>query len=113
MSRLEIAELSFCETELENSGQIKGGMSSTNRFSSFSFGAFPRLISIPSLKSDSDIEILEESEGKDGEKIKYFYDKGIDGFGVEVSKENGSGTMLSRIRSGGNLNVSYVSGSSF
>lgn len=110
MSRLEIAELSFFETELENSVQIKGGMSFEERLSSLSFGNFPRrLISIPVL--DSDIEVLEESEGKDGEKIRRFRVGETGGFGVEISKENGSGTMLSRVRTGGNLGVSLLSGS--
>ncbi len=103
MSRLKIADLSFCETELENSGKIKGGMSSTISFSYF----FPSLSRFLLPIEGSDVEVLEESVGKDGEKIRYFYDEELDGYGVEISKQNPSGKMISRVLTGNASNGSY------
>ncbi|MEO1372799.1 MAG: hypothetical protein AAFW70_00430 [Cyanobacteria bacterium J06635_10] len=97
MSKLEITDLSFCETELEDSGKVKGGMSSFFSYVSPSFYRFLRPI------EEYDVEILEESVGEDGEKIKYFYDRETDSSGVEVSKETGSGKIMSTVVEG-NIN---------
>lgn len=103
MSRLKIADLSFCETEVENSGQIKGGMSSTISFT-YLFPSFSRFL-LPI--EESSVEVLGESIGKDGEKIRYFYDEEIDGYGFEISKENGNSKMISRVLRGNSSNGTY------
>ena len=103
MSRLKIADLSFCETELEKIGQIKGGMSSTISFSYLSLPFSRFLLPIEA----SDVEVLEESVGKNGEKIRYFYDQEIDGYGFEISKENGTGKVISRVLTGNASNGTY------
>jgi len=111
MSRLEIADLSFCETEFENSGKVQGGrrlpLSPRLSFNNF-------LLPV----EESELEILEESVGKNGEKMRYFFDKETDSSGVVMLKETDSSrTMVSTVVgsdiSGERYSSSFVFSSSY
>lgn len=89
MSKLKISDLSFYETDFDNSSQVRGGMS-LKHYLSLRFRYSRLLFPI----EESEVEFLEESVGKKGETIRYFYDETVDGYGFVVSKDTDSGTVL-------------------
>ena len=102
MSKLKIADLSFFETELNNSGKIKGGISHIFRPFYYRF-LFP--------VDESDMEVLEESVTENGSKTTYFYDEETDSSGIIVSKETETGKVMSVVSEGTVPNGRYASSS--
>ncbi len=91
MRRLEITDLSFCQTEFEDSGKVQGGMLlRTTKFSFLSFAPFPTRFLPPILESD--IEDLEELEGQNGEKIQFLFDG--NSYGVASMTDSGASFAL-------------------
>ena len=103
MSKLKIADLSFFETELNNSGKIKGGIS--HKFRPFYYYRF--LFPV----DESDMEVLEESVTENGSKTTYFYDEETDSSGIIVSKETETGKVMSVVAEGTVPNGRYASSS--
>ncbi len=89
MSKLKINDLTFCETELDNNSQVRGGMSRHLYFPLSSYSGFWLPFRV------SDVEVLEESVTEDGSKRTYFYDEETDSSGILVSKETNTGKMMS------------------
>jgi len=93
MSRLKIADLSFCETEFDISEKVKGGMSFLDYFATYSrsYSNFP----FPATKSN--FKLVEQSLAKDGYKTSYFYDDATGDFALVASKGNGRGQAFSGV----------------
>ncbi|MGD1910483.1 MAG: hypothetical protein ACFB2X_06415 [Rivularia sp. (in: cyanobacteria)] len=106
MNRLKIADLSFCETEFEDSAKVEGGMSS---FFSYSFPFQNFFLPI----DESEVEILEELVGKNGDKIRYFYDEETNSSGVVISKETDSSKVMSTVLGGDIYGGRYVKSVAF
>lgn len=104
MSKLKIPDLSFCETELDNSCQVKGGMLGQP----FSFHRYYQFL-LP--LEESEMEVLEESV-TDGSRTTYFYDEETDSSGVLVSQESKTGKMMSVAGGGKSHNGRYAFASS-
>ena len=98
MSKLKIPDLSFCETELDNSDQVRGGMS---RHLYFPFSFYSGFW-LPF--RESEMEVIEESLAENGSKRTYFYDEETDSSGVLVSKETDTGKMMSLAAGGTSSN---------
>lgn len=105
MSKLKIANLSFCETDLNND-QVHGGfiIFSANRFlNTF----FPELKPLKSLGFENDY------------KMQEFYDPETDSSGMIISKETDNGRILAGIFKGnlsngsGKYKASFARASSF
>lgn len=99
MNRLTIDDLSFCETEFNNTERVKGGMSISDVLSSYyspyADSSFPI--------ANSDLKLAEQSLAKDGYQARYYYDDATGDFVMVASQEYGSGTAFSRV------SKSYVS----
>lgn len=95
MSRLKVADLSFCETEFDDSEQVKGGMSYLGYIlSSYGYGTSA---DFSSPVSKSEIQLVEQSLTRNGYETSYFYDKNTGDFAIVASKENGSAKAFSGV----------------
>ncbi|MEM9925667.1 MAG: hypothetical protein AAF915_18280 [Cyanobacteria bacterium P01_D01_bin.50] len=102
MSKLQISDLSFCETEFDNNNQVTGGMSiRPSRFRDYSPLVIPSVITFK--------EFLEG----DSSEIIQFQDEGTDSSGVFISKETNNGKVISLAVQGKIPNGSYALSSSF
>lgn len=92
MSRLKIADLSFCETEFNNCSQVKGGMSFIRRTyrSRTSF-----LLPI----EEADLEVVDKSV-TENELMIDFSSENIDNSEVLVLKKDGNSAAISSIFEG-------------
>jgi hypothetical protein len=84
MSKLKIANLSFCETDIDSSRKVRGGNSDFNSLLSYyrsKFGNFSSAI------GKSDVESLKKSFAKRGYKVSYGYDDATGGYSLAVSKK--------------------------
>ncbi len=111
MRRLEIADLNFCETEFENSGKVQGGIRSLYSYSL----PINELLLRP---KETEVKILEEFLGDNGEKMKYFQDKEKNSSGLEMLMDTDSGrTMFTfeerDVPDGGKHISTFVHASSF
>jgi hypothetical protein len=108
MRRLEITDLSFCETEFESCGKVQGGtlLKSTN-FSFLSFAPFPERFFPPILESD--IEVLEELEGQNAEKVQFLFDGNSSG----VASITDSGTSFALVGNMGDSKFARASAMSY
>lgn len=93
MSKLKVADLSFCETEFDSSEKVKGGMSVFDSLLS-SYRANANFSS-PAAKSD--VQLVEQSLAKDGYKTSYFYDDSTGDFAIVASKGNGNAKTFSGV----------------
>lgn len=107
MKRLEITDLSFCETELEDSDKVNGGISS---FFSLIHPFYSKFL-LPI--QESEVEVLEQSVGKNGEIITYFADQETNISGLQVSNETGSGKAVSTVITGNFSGGDFVRSSAF
>ncbi len=95
MSILKIADLSFCETSLNNCSHIRGGITSIKSRVLRSVNS-RLLFSI----EEFEVEILGEILTENGDGIRYFYDNKTDTDGVIISKQTANGIAISGITEG-------------
>ncbi|MEA5597863.1 hypothetical protein [Rivularia sp. UHCC 0363] len=84
MNRLNIADLSFCDTEINDSEKVKGGMLYDSLELYYGYLAN---FSFPIAKSD--LKLVEQSLAKGGYKTSYYYDEKSGDIAILASKGNG------------------------
>ena len=93
MSRLKVADLSFCETEFDSSEKVKGGMSVFDYIlSSYRIGA-----NFSSPVTKSEMNLVEQPLAKNGYETSYFYDEKTGTYAIVSSKGNGSAKAFSGV----------------
>jgi len=93
MSRLKVADLSFCETEYESSEKVQGGMSVFD----YLLSSYRASANFSSPAAKSDINRVEQSLAKNGYKTSYFYDDATGDFAIVASKRNGNAKAFSGV----------------
>ncbi|BAY86874.1 hypothetical protein NIES267_63850 [Calothrix parasitica NIES-267] len=84
MSRLRIADLSFCDTENDDSEKVKGGMSYD--FLRTYYPSFADKFYFPTVKSGW--ELVDQSFAKDGSRTSSYYNRDSGDFTIVESKGN-------------------------
>ena len=109
MSRFKIADLSFCETEVNDSEKVTGGASISEYLSPY-FSYYDDFY-FPS--ANSGFKLAEKSLTKHGYETSYFYDDATGDFAVVVSKASGNGKAYSQASKSYSSNGKIVSAKAF
>ncbi|WP_414622987.1 hypothetical protein [Calothrix sp. CCY 0018] len=109
MSKFKIADLSFCETEINDSEKVKGGASISESLAPYL--SYHKDFYFPNAKSG--FKLAEKSLAKYGYKTSYFYDDATGDFAIVVSKASGNGKAYSEASKGYTSNGIRNSAKSF
>jgi len=109
MRRLEITDLSFCETEFENSGKVQGGMLFSSFYYPYALYDLDDSFVLTSEVSgvEMEVEIMEKSEEENGDDTQLLLGDNI--FGLFTMTDSGA----SLAATGGNGKSQFATASAF